>query len=973
MRTHVSLLAIVCLLPTSPLAAAGFTASAWNGDATSRIDPITNQWAYRFGSTASTTVNGVSVFGISGVTPSNPGSFSFTGSTATIPDINNLTSGSDGSASIASNFLFGGPDRTITLEGLSSGVEYTATIFAVGWEDAIGFRTATFSSGADSMVFDQHSFGQQAGFLIEYNFTATASTRTISITAPTPSSPTFHIYGLALRKEPIVVQSASDTLAAVGTLRQAVTGAPDGSLITFAPALSGSRIPLVQFNFLINKRLTIDATALANPIHIDAQAASRAIVLSTNDTQIDITSTTGSTATQSATPNGLAASLALDGNPSTFSEAIPDSQGPFAEPGDPLFWRANFNRDITLGSLQIINRPGTTETGRLSNLTVELINRSGQVTWRSSTLNFRNGARSLNEGPSMLTVAFPPQRVHSVRISGDALTTGSIRIAELRAFGPQLTLRGLTFENGLVANGSGGAISIQQGASASIEDCKFQFNEARFGGAVDNGGSLFLGNSEFVSNRASGPPDDPSGTRSGLGGAIFNSPTGTTMIEDSTFRQNTATGRGGALAFLDGFASICQSSFSQNSSSGGSSGAILVEKARFTMESSELQGNSAVTSTGAHGGGAMQISDTSTLIDHCLFDGNSFAFVIGGVLDADSGGGAIRFQNGNHDVRNCRFIGNDATIFFGGAILWQSSGSLSNSLFKGNEASSGGGFQIDSFHGITATNLTLSGNRASTGGAIFRRSDSNLILNNSIVWNNLHRGFIGEVRDAFSPDNSINSIEPSDQYFSSVLQGHDLTGVGSGNFNGLLPASDPRFAKPIILSFEDFSDVNTFRDSNLRLASDSPFIDAGNSAINSYPLDLAGSPRIVGSSIDMGATEFQGSFDEVDLILETDTDGDGVQAGIEAAIGTDPFSADLEHPHHLRIFRQPNGNVRLTFGVDLAQQSRYSLTLKRGESPDSINTFLQNNISTSFVDEIQIWNEQPNGRRFFRLEVFKRP
>jgi len=60
-----------------------------------------------------------------------------------------------------------------------------------------------------------------------------------------------------------------------GSLRQTLANAPAGSTITFDPSLSGQTITLDGSELLLDKNLTIDASALPAGLTIDADAASR--------------------------------------------------------------------------------------------------------------------------------------------------------------------------------------------------------------------------------------------------------------------------------------------------------------------------------------------------------------------------------------------------------------------------------------------------------------------------------------------------------------------------------------------------------------------------------------------------------------------------------------------------------------------------------------------------------------------------
>ncbi|NOS72456.1 MAG: hypothetical protein HOP33_21355 [Verrucomicrobia bacterium] len=72
---------------------------------------------------------------------------------------------------------------------------------------------------------------------------------------------------------PLVVTNAGDS--GPGTLRTVLASAPSGAVITFAPALSGQTILLSSGEIVLDKWVTIDASALASGIKINGTGASR--------------------------------------------------------------------------------------------------------------------------------------------------------------------------------------------------------------------------------------------------------------------------------------------------------------------------------------------------------------------------------------------------------------------------------------------------------------------------------------------------------------------------------------------------------------------------------------------------------------------------------------------------------------------------------------------------------------------------
>ncbi len=175
---------------------------AWTNDASSGVDNTKfYTHAFNFGSRSDALINGVTFRGTPGVNPSIPNLYTTSGFGLEFagPDLNVLTTEGGGSASLAQQFLYGGPIQSITLTNLVPGVEYVATIFSVGF-DAAGKtfgRTATFQVGADRITINQNEFGDNAGIRVSYPYTADASGSITISYIPTDSGSTFHTYGFA--------------------------------------------------------------------------------------------------------------------------------------------------------------------------------------------------------------------------------------------------------------------------------------------------------------------------------------------------------------------------------------------------------------------------------------------------------------------------------------------------------------------------------------------------------------------------------------------------------------------------------------------------------------------------------------------------------------------------------------------------------------------------------------------------------
>jgi hypothetical protein len=181
---------LACCLASQ--AHAQWSYSAWTNDADSGItnaSPYTV--AVNFGGTA-TTVNGVA-FQASALTGLN---FSIGGGVAYSSGTPNITGDS---LALASNFIYDGNPRTVTLTNLTPGATYETSLFAYGHDAAPTSRSQTFASGSDSLVLDQNIYGQNQGIRITYTFVADSSgSKELTITPVAGDS--FHMSALANRR-----------------------------------------------------------------------------------------------------------------------------------------------------------------------------------------------------------------------------------------------------------------------------------------------------------------------------------------------------------------------------------------------------------------------------------------------------------------------------------------------------------------------------------------------------------------------------------------------------------------------------------------------------------------------------------------------------------------------------------------------------------------------------------------------------
>lgn len=221
-----------------------------------------------------------------------------------------------------------------------------------------------------------------------------------------------------------------------------------------------------------------------------------------------------------------------------------------------------------------------------------------------------------------------------------------------------------------------------------------------------------------------------------------------------------------------------------------------------TLNNCTLTGNS-----GVNGGGAFNCT-----LNNCNLAGNT--------SPSRSGGGAY-----NCMLNNCTLTGNWAGTSGGGAY----GGTLNNCTVRGNATpardpqdnspTSGGGA-----YSCTLNNCTLTGNQSTYGGGAY-----DCTINNCIVYSNV--GY------PYNVDDPNNYVIGTLNYSCTT----PLPNVGTGNFTNA----------PLFVDLQG---------GDLRLQMGSPCINVGNNSYVVGTTDLAGWPRIVGGTVDVGAYEWQGPY-----------------------------------------------------------------------------------------------------------------
>lgn len=311
------------------------------------------------------------------------------------------------------------------------------------------------------------------------------------------------------------------------------------------------------------------------------------------------------------------------------------------------------------------------------------------------------------------------------------------------------------------------------------------------------------------------------------GGGLYNANTGLTLVS-CIFRHNYSEVQGWAGTFAE--------------SAGVGGGGMHTRWADPLLINCRFIDNM----TRGQGGGLLNQFGSPVLIGGQLAHNRVI-----GINIRHTGGGFWTGDVGAPLVINCAFFGNQAHSGAGVMVVHGSRPTVVNALISGNGGasnSSGGGITID-LADATLINCTVTGNVSSEGPAGIEAANADVLtLRNSIVWGNESAG------DSRA---NLSTPEISDIAFCCI-QG------GGGLGHGIIDL-DPQF-----IDLDGPDDLIGTPDDDLRLAEQSPCIDAGHTTdlpadtqdldgdgdiIEPLSLDLARTTRVYGSGVDMGAYE----------------------------------------------------------------------------------------------------------------------
>jgi len=389
-------------------------------------------------------------------------------------------------------------------------------------------------------------------------------------------------------------------------------------------------------------------------------------------------------------------------------------------------------------------------------------------------------------------------------------------------------------------SGGGGIFNIPSG-SLTLEQSTVHNNKIAFdeGGGIYNLGKLVLTGSQVTNNFAY------------LGGGIFNS-TGSFTTTNTNVANNEAVFMGGGIwNESNGF--IDESSVQDNlasdewqGSTGGGGG--ILNSGNLTITQSTISGNNVryYDGGGLFNRGAVSLENTQ-------FNQNS----------ANGTGGAIYSELGSMMGEDITIDQNNAGDGAGFFVITTTL-TLTNSTLSRNTGGYGTSGLLTAWGSGSLTNVTVSENQAGSGGeAIFIYEQDYSIIHSTIVSNTGSDGaiYINDSISTLTIENSIVAYNPGGNCsgFSPVSAGHNLESANDCGFND---PSDLINEAPLLGHLQDNGgDMLTHA-----LLPGSPAIDAGDSSL---PFDQRGVSRPQGSAADIGAVE------AIQYVLTVDKVGTG--------------------------------------------------------------------------------------------------
>lgn len=305
------------------------------------------------------------------------------------------------------------------------------------------------------------------------------------------------------------------------------------------------------------------------------------------------------------------------------------------------------------------------------------------------------------------------------------------------------------------------------------------------------------------------------------------------VVEGLTLRKGNNSGLGVTVG-LGGRVSLQNNLISGNTSSTSSGGGVNLSATTVMIKNNNISGNIAICD-----GGGLYLYATTVLLTDNTITGNSTHSSNGSSCSPNNGGG-IYLKATTATLTNNNISDNTSYTRGGGLCLISTVTTLTNNTIVGNSSGYGGGLYLD-FQG--------------------NEPQRSLALSNNLFW--LNRATPNQGADFYINNTTASQVTLRANNFDWTPNTEFWVGtpvyLDSSNLNKL----DPLFV-----------DAST---GDFHLQPGSPMIDAGYPGTPDLPdFDIEGTPRVLGSSVDIGAYEYDdGSDPKAILTLTLAGDGSG--------------------------------------------------------------------------------------------------
>lgn len=359
------------------------------------------------------------------------------------------------------------------------------------------------------------------------------------------------------------------------------------------------------------------------------------------------------------------------------------------------------------------------------------------------------------------------------------------RVLEIHPTAGNVTLTGLTLQNGYSAEDGGGIYNTSAG-TLRLENIALRNNASEI-----EGGGLYNAVGRVNIIGTAGAPVMITDNQARGGGGLYNagglSEVGLPARIDLTYvtvSENSAASGGGVASDHEGVLNVIDSTITDNLAEDHGGGLSAGSRAAVSLTRVNITGNRAV----GEGGGLFVAAERALTIVDSLFADNEAGTSIpsevpGQTITGDGGGGGLAVaSSGPTTISGSTFERNSA-VGDGGAILIESLGSvsISDTIVRNNQSESNAGGIENSGNTVTFERLTIHNNTAGLDGGGIENQGSGAF---TIVDTNIYSNIAENGGGFANAGDGVLSIRNTTFWDNRAIVGlSDDTGLGGGIYS----------------------------------------------------------------------------------------------------------------------------------------------------------------------------------------------